>query len=365
MEGHTVSQFIKNPIFKTKLDGMIKYVDIREGIHEAPDLIICEMQGTEEVIKALRAQGLKVIGGHEWANRLKYDAAFTEKAMESFGIKTISSSQYPNLEGPDVTTTVWYADGKPLAQPYSTFETSRFMPWDVGVKTDCQTSVTFGYPKREPKLIQQSFKKMNILMDRMKYTGPLSIDGKVKKGKFYVSCLDTSFAQTSIYGMLQLLDEPIGDFLCRIANGDSSVMKFKEGYAYTLKVSIPPYPGAVSTGALNVKVEGLSPMDWKEAVIPTGVCYIKGEMFTASPDGVVLECLGQSTDLFTAEKIAFETFKKIRLTNKQARLGDGAKTAQRRMNALAKQGYEMPPFEVPVKREYTDLRQEQLVTIAS
>lgn len=414
-EGHEVITYVQNIHARKGLKGLVKHVvSIREGINLGPDVVVFDMVGMGKQADQLRQAGWNVVGGGEWNDKLEFDRKFAMKAMDSFGIKSPRSYAFKNLSdaydfvkehrkalvlkpndnkntaytyvpksqddllnfithlktnlkvdgkvllqelvsGTEVSTEVWYSLGRPIAYPNSTFETKKLMSGDVGPATGCQTSSVFAYPKREPRIIQQSLKKIGIFLERIKYTGPLDINGIIRKGKFYGLEWTPRFGYSAIYALLRLMKEPLGEFLYRIAKGDNDPISLRDGFGYSLRVSIPPYPYApedpkekalVYKRTENQIIGGLSKSDWNN-VYPLDAYMKNGQWMTAGFDGVVCECTGFGQDIFEAEREAVGYFKKLNLPQKQARIGDGARSAYRRLEDLRGEGYEVPPFIKP------------------
>ena len=402
-EGHEVCQFIKEPLARNSL--VTQVTSIKEGLRGGVDVILFDSPGHGKEADDLRTEGYNVIGGGIWNDKLAFDSKFSMKAMDSFGIKTQPSYLFNNIqdamefvaqhnkplsfngirtksqdellshmihmkkhlgfegkillqeaiEGVDVSVEVWYAKGKVCPQPTSSFDSHGFMPGDLGATTVSQSSVIFAYPKREPRIVQQSLKKIDLLMERTKYSGPLSIRGVVKAGKFYGLEFTPSIKYSSIYAFIRLLDEKLGDVLFRVASGDNKAIKLKEGFGYSVKCTIPPYPFTHAIAVIHKEVYQriahqkvfIEKQDLDTRIFPLDMYNdSKGNLYTGGFNGVVCEATGYGLDLWEAEKEASVAFRKIGVVHKQGRL-DGARTAMRKMDDLRRQGYEVPPFVKP------------------
>lgn len=389
-EGHEVFLYFKNSAARKKLKGMVDQVlSIPIGLEKLPDAVIFDSAGMGKEADRIKKLGYRVIGGGEWNDKLKLNPSFAMKAMSSFGIKApmtyafdsigeaiafidtqkkllVYKAEYTYIpktnqelashllnlklehgvdtpcilqefiEGEEVSTEIWYAKGKVVANPIGILETKNFMVGDVGPYA-CQNSCVFAYPNREPKIVQQSLKKIHRFVEHIEYTGPLSICGIVKNGKFYGLYFTPSFNYPSLYAFMRILDEPLGEFLVRIAKGENTAMKLKGGYGVTLKVSIPPYPGKGGSG--DWCVDEIGP-----TVFPLDVYLSEGKFYTVGYDGAILECTGYNDSLYEADKEAQGSFKRLVLHNKQARIGDSTKIFERCLDGMSSQGYEMPPF---------------------
>lgn len=398
-EGHDVEIHIPN---KRNLAGIVPHINsVADGLRGKPDVVVIDGVGSgiAKADEALRASGIRVVGGNDWANQLAYDDRFALKAMDTFGIRCPKVYSFDNVGdaidfvhdqnqyygfrmestsiydfipksygeqfdhmkyvkgldvkgrvfldeiifGHDIAVEVWYSKGMPVPMPVVKLETNKFMTGDAGMRADGQTSLAFAYPKRQPKIVQESLKKINPFLERVQYTGPLCIHGTVKKNKFYGRYFSTSPASTASF--LRLLDEPLGTFLHRIGGGDASRIALMTGFTYSVKVTLPPYPTKNAQATSNVFVEGLDSADLRK-MFPQEL-YMDGlkKIFTCGAE--VMDLTGSHTTAFDAEREAVSLFRNLRMPMKQARLGDGAKIAMRRMEDLAKNGYEMPPFREP------------------
>lgn len=351
-EGNDVFMYIRNSGAKKIAEGIVEKVySVTEGIQKAPDLIVFDSVGMGRIADKLKDEGWPVFGGSSWADKLELNSDFAKKAIETMGIAVPPE----NTKGfSDITLEIWYANGVPVPMPLGIIKNKKFMNGDAGSDTECQSSTVFAYDRKEPRLIQQSLKKMKPLMEKTRYTGTLGINGIVKRGRFYGVSFTASFSYNSIYAFLRILDEPLGEVLMRMAKGDNTPMKLKSGFGFSLRVSIPPYPYKNKDRMLNsriyletkdIVIEGIGTNEWGERVFPFD-CYAdsKGKYLTAGSSGVVLDTTGYGISVFDAEEEAVGLYDRVQLPQKQARLGDGARVSIKRVGQLAEMGYEVPPF---------------------
>ena len=413
-EGNEVWIWFKDPQNKRQLDGIIPRVrSVEEGTRKSPDVIVFDMSKMGTMADKLRSQGHLVVGGGEWHDKMELDRAFAMKLMDTFGIGVPNSYAFNNItdaikfmlthpkrlvfkpsenkntsytycgatqddtiafaahimnhigvdgkcvlqefvHGTEISTEYWYSNGEPVPMPNGTCETKKMGYDNVGPSTGCATSLVWAYDRKEPRIVQQSLKKMKEFLKRIRYTGPLDINGIVRNGRFYALEFSPRFGYSAIYAYLRLLDEDFGAVLHRVASGDATPFKLKSGFGFALRVSIPPYPYWPEDKTLAKEtyhetegflIGGVSKEDWQKRVVPLDVASAKAGFVVAGYDGCICECTGYGESPFEAEKEAVDMFKKIQLPNKYARVGDGASIAYDRIQKLYNEGYEIPYFQ--------------------
>lgn len=406
-EGHDVYYFVKEADDKHALDGMVKKLaSLKEAAKQSPDVVVIDGDlGVKDFNEQLKKNGWKVIGGSDWGNKLVNDQKFANKVMETFQIRSPRSFTFSTLaaaqefvtaqenifsfesgeycftpktktelvqymkrlvamrydgkctlsevvSGQDVSIELWYSKGKPLAHPITKLDTNTLMNGDMGDCSYGQTSLAFAYPTREPKLVQESLKRMQIFLERIQYTGFICLYGTVKKSKFYGKYFSTSVSAST----LVLLQEPLGDVLNRMANVDLTPINWGRGYGYSIKISIPENYDEEVGHYIDVSHADLTKM------IVNEMEETKEGYFTTGDE--VVECVGYASNMFDAEKTAMDQVKSVSVPCKQART-DGIKVAMKRIDELSRQGYEMPPFpEVIVfkpKEPFKPIEQEPVI----
>jgi len=406
-EGHEVYVYFKEPRARVLLKGIADQVgSIDAGVQKSPDVIVFDMVGYGKVADGLRSEGWRVFGGGAWNDKLELDRAFSVRTMEIMGIRAPVSYAFKSfmeaarfaakqsrrlvfksaqsctyvpetteelvsyithlkkdvgvdgacvlqdcIKGTEISTEVWFSKGQPVPYPNGTIETKRLLRGDLGPETGTQSSLVWFYEKKEPRIIQQSLKKLYPLIEKIKYTGPININGIVRKGRFYGLGFEPRLGYSAIYALMRLLDEPLGDLLYRLTEGDVSPVQVQPGFGYSLRVSIPPYPVKAPSSDVERQlfsttrgqlIGGLSKKEWSKAVFPLDVYGNALGLFTAGFNGAVCECTGYGLDPHEAQREAEEGFYRLRLPHKMARLSDPVRIALNRFNELEQMGYDVP-----------------------
>ena len=420
LEGNQVKIWYKEPRARGTQDGILDQVKtIAEGTQMGPDVIVFDMSGMGAIAEKLKNDGWKVVGGGLIQDELEHNRPFAMRTMEAFGIRTPhtfafkgiqdaakfavenpkryvfkpSGSMPPGLTfvaediedllaflsnlkrvqkvdgecilqqfvpGTELSTEIWYTHGKPIPFPNATIEVKKFMYGNVGQATGAMAAIMWCYPTRQPRVVQQGLKRLQILLEKKDYTGPLDLNAIIHKEKVYGLEFTPRFGYNALYGWLPLLKEDLGAALYRMANGDTTPLRLDSGFGCALRVSIPPFPlddnkdtAKIYAATKGIHVGGAPEDAWCKSIYPLDVYRTKDGLFTAGLDGVVAETVGSGRSVMEAYQGAEDAFKRLRLPNKQARLKDIVPIAERRMSELRAQNYEVPdffaPYDIPVQ----------------
>lgn len=257
------------------------------------------------------------------------------------------------VDGIEISTEMWFTKGKPIYPANGTMETKKFLVGNLGPNTGCSTSLVWFYEKKQPKIVQLTLKKIFTFMEICQYTGPIDLNAIVSKKDHKPYGLEWTArpGYSAIYALIRLLDlkhYDLAQHLHLIATGELAEFYIRDGFGYSLRVSVPPYPLCIEddktreklfkeTGGQKVKFTGD-----EESFFPLDVRQNeKGEMETAGVDGVVGEVTGRGDTIENAKNEAHAQFKKLSVPHKQARL-DGWKRPMKEIPILESWGYEMP-----------------------
>lgn len=393
-EGNDVRIYFKTPRARKMMKGLIEQVATSsEGLMWGPDVVVFDAPGQGKLADGMRQSGWKVTGGGTIQDELELDSTFATGAMEAFGISMPKTFSFPSLSdaakfvlshrrtlvfktsettfvpqtndellnfishrkkvenlegqcrlqefvpGTDLSTQVYYAQGLPVAYPLGSIHLD-------------DASIAWAYPTREPRAVQKSLKKISMLLEKKKYTGPLRIDGIVNKGKFYGLEFRTGVCDVFI----PLLGEDLGSMLYRLAMGETKPIRYNEGFSSSLCLSLPPYPFSNADATLyestrDYHVDGAQKNAWGQTIFPHDVYAKPSGIFTAGFNGVIAEIVGVGPTPYDACNQAKATFAQIELPHKQAKLSGVANAAERKLSELAQMNYDVPSaFAIPVEK---------------
>lgn len=290
--------------YKRIYKGIMPQMTIEEAVKDGVDAVCFDMTGSGEIADSLRKKGVPVVAGSKFADMLELDRIFSFRMCESLGIKIppyrafkkdeiqeaieyiqetgqryvlkpnsnaglalTYVSQDPEdmiqelqwiqdkgvlksdfslqefVKGIEISTECWYSKGRYFGRPNGTLEQKKFMNGDIGPNTGCASSVVWGYPEN-PKIFQQTLSKMNPILKKMEYTGPIDFNAIISEedGDCYFLEWTPRFGYSGIHGLIEILDQDLGKLLSECAQGTAKDLKMTEDTSLILTISVPPYP---------------------------------------------------------------------------------------------------------------------------
>ncbi len=407
-EGHDVSLYIKEPAYKPCLGGIVKHVNsLSEGLSE-DTIIIFDLNGDGKKADSLRKEGYHVIGGGDFCDLLEFDRSFSMDLCRRSGIPVPPFTQFKKgeigkaiefvrssqkryvlkiddnlshdltyvakeaedmiqelewieekgmmngdfllqefIEGIEISTEVWFQNGKPLPTPNGTIEVKKFMSGNLGPATSCEMSVVWAYGSLDTKIVKETMGKLFPIIEKLRYTGPIDINSIISKKdkKPYFLEFTPRFGYSAIYALAELLNVSLGDFFDQLGRGVLQDVPMLPQISTALTVSIPPYPldadkpfGEAAFKAtrgrrlLNIPEENFWPFD---------VMKEKDRVMTAGTLGLICYLTARGDSIKEASEKVYEMADEFELGDKQYRI-DGADRALEDMPKLAEMGYEVP-----------------------
>jgi len=277
------------------------------------------------------------------------------------------------VSGIEVSTEIWIVDGVPAMPVNGTLEEKKFMAGGVGPNIGCASSVVWAY-EGLPRIYRKTLGRPEFLSWLKKPTGPTGKTYPPFHGPLDINCViahddhqpymlefSPRFGYSALFALLELCDEPLDRLFEAAARGTLERMALRSGYAYSLRVSIPPYPhldaldytehpGTERQRLDNRTVERM--LEECQDVDILGPCddphvwlldaQKDGDHYqTAGVDGVVLELTGSGDTVELARDQVNALFNEFRIADMQARITDGADRAIRDLKTLEEWGYEV------------------------
>ncbi|MGC9026350.1 MAG: hypothetical protein ACP5JP_02275 [bacterium] len=284
-------------------------IDVQYGIPSEAELdkdtiYIFDMTGQGDFAKKLILKGYKVIGGHDFCDRIEKNRLYGMQLAEKLGLRvpqyftfngmaeyrekqkiipsgkwvlkfddtdvvtTIIAEQNEITEvleemlgnkqiqentsfiiqryvkGVEISTEAWFSHSKILFPLNSTFEDKRLLAGNVGPNTGCAGSVIFAYQEDEPRLYRALFKTLQFFMRIMDYTGPIDINSIISEEDHHAYFLEFTprFGYNAVYGFLDMLDIDRGYFFRMLAEGGLDRIPIKYRWNCCIHTYLLPAP---------------------------------------------------------------------------------------------------------------------------
>lgn len=211
-----------------------------------PNLVIIDREGIGKVADYIRGGGIPVVGGCRWADHATLDLEYGRKLMKQVGIEIDDTK---SKEGIEVECEMWWDGLHPIIHNV-TFKERRFMNDGVGPEVEC-TGCIVKMVSPANKLIREGVGKMERLLKKVNYYGPLSLRCKVNEGGLFGVSLNVGFNYDSVQALLEIHKGNVTQLLHSIATSSNGYGEFSKDYATSVRLSLPPYPH----GRVRDKVE--------------------------------------------------------------------------------------------------------------
>lgn len=242
-EGADCGVYVHSPVHSKRCyEGILERVklnQLRKAVDLSDIVVIDGMRRNERASRDLALLRLFGCDTHK-------EEVFTEvsEAIRAKGKPVIGSGIRIDCgERNELRTEGWF-DGIDWAFFACSTEDDRLMNADNGPKVGCQQCTTWIIPQADP--LTKPLTDQTEALKEHGYQGPVSVkDGEIRLG----------FSYDSTYALLSMIDGPVSDFFL-----SGFRVNFRDRYAATERISIPPYPYAgrdmLDSLARNVLITG-------------------------------------------------------------------------------------------------------------
>jgi len=303
-EGHEVKAYIKDKHDADVYNGFIEKVDNWESYKDWADVIIFDDVEFGDVADKLRKNGKSVIGGSKYTDELEMDRDFGQIEMKKYGVNILPQWQFSNYDeaiefieknperyvfkpsgntpsagkgllfigqeedGKDLlellrqNKNVWqkkapifqlqkfvsgvevavgaFFNGKDFILPVNVnFEHKRVFPGDIGPFAGEMGTLMFW---SEPnKLFKMTLEKMKPALVESGYIGYIDLNCIVNGKGVYPLEFTARFGYPTIQIQSEGITTPAGEWLYKLASGESFELKTKRGFQIGVRIMVPSY----------------------------------------------------------------------------------------------------------------------------
>lgn len=391
-EGHSVKAYIKSKNDVDVYNGFIEKVDEWEAWQDWADVIVFDDVEFGEVADRLRKKGKLVIGGSKYTDRLEMDREFGQMEMKRHGINILPQWQFASYDeaiafirnnpsryvfkpsgnvpsggkgllflgqeedGKDLlelleqNKNVWqkkapvfqlqkhisgvevavgaFFNGKDFIYPVCVnFEHKRVFPGDIGPFAGEMGTLMFW--SRPNTLFNSTLEKMKPSLAESGYAGYVDINCIATGKGIYPLEFTTRFGFPTIQIQLEGILMPAGEWLCKLAQGESFELKTKRGFQVGVRIMVPTYfSKGRDTGTIEMyrdlpilfkKPGNLEGVHIEDIKLEEGVWRIAGD------SGCLLVITGSGSTVEEARKQAYSRIDNIMIQNMFYRTDIGMK----------------------------------------
>lgn len=387
LEGNCVKMFIEDKPSKEIGYGFItKVQDWKKHINWA-DIVIFDYTGYGKICKELRASGKVVFGGSEYTDALELDRNFGHQELQKHKVKIIPSKEFQNFEdainyvekrpdsyvikpcgeiqelkqllfvgsddeGKDVIRVLkayeksWgnnfgnfqlqrkvkgveisvsaFFNGKEFLRPLNvTFEHKKLFPKELGVSTGEMGSSMFW--AEESPIFNSTLQKFESTLAKKDFRGHIDINCIVNGNGIYPLEFTSRFGFPQIFIQKAGINEPIGNMLYKIANGEKFTINAKKGFQIGVFIVVPPFPfnDKKTFDLFSKDSVVIFKKEMKDGIHPMHLKSINDEWLITGNTGIAVMVSGTGLTMKDAQKTMYSRVNNIIVNNSYYRTDIG------------------------------------------
>ena len=296
-EGHEVRVHASDPAYAATFDGLVERVpDWRAALPwvGADGLVLFEKVGQGAVQDALRAEGVRVVGGSTLGDRLEYDRGLGQDALRRAGLRTAPATTFdgaaqaaqwlranpgrvvlkhfnnaratfvgdhaegldvlhqlgrappgpvllmPRIEGVEVGVGAYFDGTRFLDPACIDFEHKRFFPGEIGEMTG-EMGTLLSYRGAGP-LMRATLGRLEPLFAEARHVGYVNLNMIVNEDGLWPLEFTCRFGNPGFAILAPLQADGWGDLLSRMLEGGHQGFATHDGWCSGIVLTIPPFP---------------------------------------------------------------------------------------------------------------------------
>ncbi len=383
-EGHEVKVYIDERSDADVYDGILEKVDRWQNYIDWADVIVFDNTGFGAV-----AEKLRKIGGSVYTDRTEDDREFGQDEMKKGGMTILPHYNFhsldeaveflktnpgryvfkPNGEAGDEKSLLFIGeeeDGKDILEliehnklvwqkkiPYFqlqkyvagvevgvgaffngskfvypiniNFEHKKLFPGERGPSTD--EMGTLMYWTNSNTLFSNTIAKLENVLAENKYVGYYDINCIVNGRGIYPLEITARFGYPEISVQMEGIQDPMGDFLLKLAGGENFEIKTKRGFQIGIVIAVPPFPYRSNDIFYMFKDSSIlfkNPLKWEDIHLGD-VKKINGDLKLAGNSGYALIVTASGTTVEEARNQVYNKLKNIKLQSMFYRVDIGTR----------------------------------------
>ncbi len=246
------------------------------------------------------------------------------KAYEkSWGNKFGNFQLQRKVRGVEVSVSSYF-NGTQFLKPINvTFEHKKLFPNELGVSTG-EMGTSMFWSKESP-IFDETLKKFENTLAKNNFRGHIDINCIVNGNGIYPLEFTSRFGYPQIYIQRDGINEPIGEMLYKIANGEDFVINTKKGFQIGAYIVVPPFPfkDKKSFDLFSKDSVVIFKKELKEGVHPIDIKKVNNEWLITGNNGIALLVTGTGVTMKEAQKTMQNRIGNIMVNNSYYRTDIG------------------------------------------
>lgn len=224
------------------------------------------------------------------------------------------------VEGVEMSTEAWFNGEKFLLPLNSTMEEKKFLTGNLGPATGCMGNVVWWWDMETSQFLYELlFKRMEPILRKERYLGPLDINALWTPGDLYALEFTARFGYDAIQAASRLFTPDLYTVL-RDLPELSELPVIPDRYALSIRLSIPPYPNRSDSEDIPIPDPGsLDPfLYWSDVRRDE-----EGALWSASTDGYVASIAADGNSVAALQRKLYAILGDYKIPNMQYRTDIG------------------------------------------
>jgi len=381
-DGHEVKAYIKAKSDEDVYTGFVERVDSWEAYQDWADVIVFDDVGFGGAAEKLRAKGKFVVGGSVYTDKLEIDREFGQAELKKYNISILPSWNFtdynqalefirnnpdryvfkPSGNTPSAGKGLLFLgeeeDGKDLLEVFEknkvawqkkapvfqlqkyingvevavgaffngndfiypinvNFEHKRVFPGDIGPFSGEMGTLMFWSATNT--LFRSTLEKMLPALRESKYIGYIDLNCIVNGRGIYPLEFTSRFGYPTIQIQEEGITMPAGEWLYRLAHGESFELKTKKGFQIGVRILVPSYFYKEASAETVKSYKDVAVLFKKQNMEGVHIEDIKvsddGVWRIAGISGCVLVVTGSGTTVEEARKLVYSRIQNIMIPN--------------------------------------------------
>jgi phosphoribosylamine---glycine ligase len=380
-EGHKIKFYTKEPTAPDIFSGFFERISSWEEFVDWADIVIFDDTGFGKAAEKLRKHGKAVIGGNDYTDNLEEDREFGQTEMAKVGMSVLPYQTFTNFDdaikfikenpmrlvfkpsgsvlsseksilfvgeeesGSDILEVLernkktWgkkikrfqlqkymqgvevavgaFFNGSDFIFPINiNFEHKRLFPGDIGPSTG--EMGTLMYWSEANRIFQLTLEKLKQRLQETDYIGYIDINCIANNNGVYPLEITSRFGYPTISIQMEGILNSAGDWIAKLARGESFTLRTKKGFQVGIVVAAPPFPYEDDKASDIYKDSTIvfKRQNFDGIHLGDDIKLVENEFRLCGNGGYVLIVTGSGMTVAEARKLAYNRIKNIILQNK-------------------------------------------------